>query len=75
MRDRTVILTLKQEWLRRVPVIRGLGNLRQLRDSVAEPLRCMAQALYLGGAVPAVTYREERWQRPDPAAKEVPRSH
>jgi transposase InsO family protein len=31
-----VILTLKQEWLRRVPVIRGLDHLGQLLDDFSE---------------------------------------
>lgn len=31
-----IILTLKQEWLRRVPTIRGLDHLSQLCDDFAE---------------------------------------
>ena len=34
------ILTLKQEWLRRVPVIRGMDHLGQLLDDFSEVLQC-----------------------------------
>ena len=68
-----LILTLKQEWLRRVPILRGLEHLRQLLDSFAEYYNEWRGHSTLEGAVPAATYREEPWQRPDPAAKEAPR--
>jgi len=63
------ILTLKQEWLRRVAVIRGLDHLGQLCGDFAEYYNRWRGHSTLGGAVPWVIHRGDRWQRPDPSAK------
>jgi len=66
------ILTLKQKWLRRVPVIRGLDHLGQLCDDFTEYYNGWRGHSALGGAVPSVTHRGDRWQRPDRSAKTLP---
>jgi putative transposase len=66
------ILTLKQEWLRRVPVIRGLDHLSQLCDDFTEYYNAWRGHSTLGGAVPSVIHRGELWQRPDRSAKTLP---
>ena len=63
------ILTLKQEWLRRVPLIRGLDHLGQLCEDFAEYYNGWRGHSTLGGAVPAMVHRGDRWQRPDRSAK------
>jgi len=67
-----VILTLKQEWLRRVPVIRGLDHLSQLLDDFAEYYNGWRGHMTIGGAVPSVIHHGDRWQRPDRSAKTLP---
>jgi transposase InsO family protein len=64
-----VILTLKQEWLRRVPVIRGLDHLSQLLDDFAAYYNGWRGHMTIGSAVPSVIHRGDRWQRPDRSAK------
>lgn len=68
------ILTLKQEWLRRVPVIRGMDHLGQLCDDFTEYYNRWQGHSTLGGAVPSVIHRGEVWQRPDRSAKTLPGS-
>ena len=63
------LMTLKQEWLRRVPVIRGLDHLGQLYDDFAEYYNRWRGPSTLGGVVPSVIHRGEVWQRPDRTAK------
>jgi len=63
------ILTLKQEWLRRVAVIRGLDHLSQLLDDFSEYYNHWRGHSTIGGAVPWVIHRGDRWQRPDRSAK------
>jgi len=63
------ILTLKQEWLRRVAVIRGLDHLSQLLDDFSEYYNHWRGHSTTGGAVPSVIHRGDRWQRPDRSAK------
>jgi transposase InsO family protein len=67
-----VILTLKYEWLRRVPVIRGLDHLDQLLRDFALYYNHYRGHMRLAGAVPAVRYRGERWDRPEKSAKTLP---
>jgi transposase InsO family protein len=67
-----VILTLKQEWLRRIPVIRGLDHLSQLLHDFSEYYNQWRGHSTIGGAVPAVIHRGEAWQRPDRSAKTLP---
>ena len=66
------ILTLKQEWLRRVPVIRGLDHLSQLLDDFSEYYNHWRGHPTIGGAVPSLIHRGEVWQRPDRSAKTLP---
>ncbi len=66
------ILTLKQEWLRRVPVIRGLDYLSQLLDGFADYYNHWRGHSTIGGAVPALIHRGEVWQQPDRSAKILP---
>jgi transposase InsO family protein len=64
-----VILTLKYEWLRRVPVIRGLGHLSELLADFGvyyNQYRCHRR---LGGATSSMIYERGRWQKPDRSAK------
>jgi transposase InsO family protein len=66
------IRTLKQEWLRRVPVVRGLDHLGQLRrDFEVYYNECRGHSR-LGGAVPACIHRGEQWTKPLRSAKAVP---
>jgi len=65
------ILTLKQEWLRRVPVIRGLDHLSQLVEDFSEYYNEWRGHSTIGGAVPSVIHRGAVWERPDRAAKTV----
>ena len=64
-----VILTLKQEWLGRVPLIRGLDHLSRLLDDFCEYYNHWRGHSTIGGAVPSVIHRGDRWQRPDRSAK------
>ena len=67
-----VILTLKYEWLKRVPVIRGLDHLDRLLRDFAVYYNDYRGHTTLGGTVPAVMYRGERWERPEKSAKTLP---
>ena len=67
-----VIPTLKNEWLRRVPVIRGLGHLTQpLRDFEIYYNQYRGHRK-LGGAVPSVIHRGQQWKKTEKSAKAVP---
>jgi len=67
-----IILTLKYEWLHRVPVIRGLDHLdRLLRDFAVYYNEYRGHAT-LGGAAPSVIHRGEQWTRPEKSAKTLP---
>jgi transposase InsO family protein len=66
------ILTLKYEWLNRVPVIRGLDHLDQLLRDFAVYYNEYRGHATLGGAVPSVIHRGERWTRPGKSAKRLP---
>lgn len=66
------ILTLKYEWLNRLPVIRGLDHLAQLlRDFEVYYNEYRGHAT-VGGAAPAMVHRGEHWTRPGRSAKSVP---
>ena len=67
-----VILTLKYEWLKRVPVIRGLDHLAQLLRDFAVYYNEYRGHATLGGAVPAVIHRGEQWTKPAKSAKTLP---
>jgi len=66
------ILTLKQEWLRRVPVIRGLDHLGQLMDDFSECCSHWRGRSTIGGAIPSLIHRGEVWQGPDRSATTLP---
>jgi putative transposase len=65
------ILTLKYEWLRRVPVIRGLDHLSQLLHNFAIYYNEYRGHTTLGGAIPSVIHRGEQWARPEKSAKGI----
>ena len=67
-----VILTLKYEWLKRVPVIRGLDHLSQLLHDFEVYYNEYRGHATLGGALPAVIYRGEQWSKPEKSAKTLP---
>ena len=67
-----VILTLKYEWLKRVPVIRGLDHLDRLLRDFAVYYNDYRGHTTLEGAVPAVMYWGERWDKPEKSAKTLP---
>jgi len=67
-----VILTLKYEWLKRVPVIRGLDHLGQLLSDFAVYYNEYRGHTTLGGALPSVVYRGEQWTKPAKSAKALP---
>ena len=65
------ILTLKQEWLRRVVVARGIDHLSQLPDDFSECYSGWRGHRTLGGAAPSLIHRGDVWQRPCHSAKQV----
>jgi len=67
-----VILTLKYEWPKRVPVIRGLDHLSELLRDFALYYNDYRGHTTLGGAIPAVMYRGGRWDKPEKSAKTLP---
>jgi len=67
-----VILTLKYEWLKLVPVIRGLDHLDRLLHDFAIYYNDYRGHATLGGASPAAIYRGEQWSRPEKSAKALP---
>ena len=67
-----VILTLKSEWLNRVPVIRGLDHLAQLLRDFAVYYNEYHGHTTLGGAVPSLIHRGEQWTKPEKSAKTLP---
>ena len=67
-----VILTLQCEWLKRVPVIRGLEHLDHLLRDFAVYYNEYRGHATLGGAVPSVIHRGEQWAKPEKSAKTLP---
>ena len=67
-----VILTLKYEWLNRVPVIRGLDHLGRLLNDFAVYYNEYRGHATLGGAVPEVIHRGGQWTKPEKSAKTLP---
>jgi len=66
------ILTLKSEWLGRVPIIRGLDHLTALLDDFEVYYNEYRAHMTLGGAIPESVHQGESWYRPDRAAKVLP---
>ena len=67
-----VILTLKYEWLKRVPVIRGLDDLEQLLRDFAIYYNEYRGHTTLGGAVPSMIHRGRQWTKPAKSVKALP---
>lgn len=67
-----VILTLKYEWLKRVPVIRDLDHLSQLLGDFVLWYNDYRGHATLGGALPSVIHRGEQWTKPEKSAKILP---
>jgi transposase InsO family protein len=67
-----VIRTLKYEWLRRVPVIRGLDHLEVLLAEFACYYSSWRPHTTLDGAVPERIHAGQHWQKPARTAKAVP---
>lgn len=67
-----VILTLKQDWLRRVPLIQGLDHLSQVLDGFSEYYGHWRGHSTIGGAAPSAIHRGEPRRRPDRSAKALP---
>jgi putative transposase len=66
------IRTLKQDWLRRVPVACSLDHLGQLLRGFEVYYNEHRGHSRLGGAVPACIHRGEQWSKPVRSAKAVP---
>lgn len=67
-----VIRTLEYEWLRRVPVIKGLAHLEILLAEFACYYNSWRPHTTLEGAVPERIHAGEHWQKPARTAKAVP---
>jgi len=67
-----VILTLKYEWLKRVPVIRGLDHLSQLLHAFEIYYNEYRGHATLGGAIPSAVHRGEEWRKPEKPSKTLP---
>ena len=60
------------DWLKRVPIIRGLDHLSELLRNFVAYYNDYRGHTTLGGAVPAVKYRGWRWDKPEKSAKTLP---
>ena len=67
-----VIRTLKYEWLKRVPLIRGLDHLEILLADFALYYNSWRPHTTLRGAVPELIHAGEQWSFPPKTAKTVP---
>ena len=67
-----VIRTLKHEWLKHVPVIKGVDHLEALLADFACYYNGWRPHMALGGAVPALIHAGQHWQRPARTAKAIP---
>ena len=67
-----VIRTLKYEWLKRVPVIRGLDHLGQLLCDFVVYYNAWRPHSTLRGAVPDLVHAGHQWSPPGRTAKVVP---
>jgi transposase InsO family protein len=63
------ILTLKYEWLKRVPVTRGMDHLSALLDDFEVYYNAYRGHTTLGGVLPAVIHSGGQWSKPDKSAK------
>jgi transposase InsO family protein len=69
-----VIKTVKYEWLKRVPVIRGFDHLTRLCDEFVEWYNEWRPHMTLDGARPDDVYSGDEFRRPDRDKKKVPRN-
>ena len=67
-----VIRTLKHEWLRRVPVIKGLDHLEILLAEFACYYNSWRPHTTLEGTVPELIHAGQQWSPPPGTAKLVP---
>ena len=67
-----VIRTLKYEWLKRVPVIKGLDHLEALLVDFACYYNSWRPHSTLRGAVPELIHAGQQWSVPPKTAKTVP---
>ena len=67
-----VIRTLKYEWLRRVPLIKGLDHLEALLADFVCYYNSWRPHTTLKGAVPDLIHAEQEWSAPARTAKAVP---
>jgi transposase InsO family protein len=67
-----VIETLKYEWLKKVPVIRGYQHLVQLCTDFSEWYNDWRPHEFLGNATPSVVFREKAVPLVSKNAKKVP---
>ena len=67
-----VIRTLKYEWLKRVPVLKGLDHLQALLADFACYYNSWRPHSTLQGAVPELIHAGEQWSIPPKTAKTVP---
>ncbi|MCJ7751000.1 MAG: integrase core domain-containing protein [Armatimonadetes bacterium] len=67
-----VIRTPQYEWLRRVPVIKGLDHLEALLADFACYYNSWRPHMTLDGAVPELIHAGQHWRKPPRTAKRVP---
>ena len=67
-----VIRTLKYEWLKRVPLIKGLDHLQALLADFACYYNSWRPHTTLNGAVPEVIHAGQQWSVPPKTAKALP---
>ena len=67
-----VIRTLKYEWLKRVPVIKGLDHLEPLLSDFVCYYNAWRPHFTLNGAVPDLIHTGQEWSAPARTAKTVP---
>jgi len=67
-----LIRTLKYEWLRRLPLIRGLGRLEQLLPDFALYYDAWRPHTTLSGAVPDLVHAGHQWSVPPKSASTIP---
>ena len=67
-----VIRTMKREWLRRVPLIKGLDHLEQRLHGFEVYYNEYRGHATLDRAIPSVIHRGEQWSKPEKSAKALP---
>jgi transposase InsO family protein len=69
-----LIRTLKYEWLKRVPILRGIDHLQEVCDGFVEWYNQWRPHTHSTGATPETIYTGREWKKPDHNAKTVPRN-